>query len=77
MAVRPVRRADPALPEAHGRQAVQVSSVRTLLRQVRPSRASHETAYAQRTKKSVKKTKTFKIENKKVFLKEQCANRAF
>jgi hypothetical protein len=69
MAVRPVRRADPALPEAHGRQAVQVSSVRTLLRQVRPSRASHETAHAQRTKKSVKKQKLLKSKTKRFFSK--------
>jgi hypothetical protein len=69
MAIRPVRRADPALPEAHGRQAVQVPRVRTLLRQVRSSRASHETAHAQRTEKSVKKQKLLKSKTKRFFSK--------
>lgn len=44
VAVRAVRRADAALPQAHRRQAVQVRGLRAFLRQERPPGAAHEAA---------------------------------
>jgi hypothetical protein len=40
-------RADAALPQAHGRQAVQVRRVRALVRALRPPGAAHEAPPAQ------------------------------
>lgn len=47
LALRPFGRADPALPQAHRRQALQVQGVRPLLRPIRPPRPAHEEAHAQ------------------------------
>lgn len=47
VAVRALGRADSPLPQAHGRQALQVRRVRALLRAQRPPRAAHEAPPAQ------------------------------
>lgn len=47
MAVRALGRADPPLPQAHRRQAVQVRGVRAVVRALRPPRPAHEEAPAQ------------------------------
>lgn len=48
MEIRAERRADPPLPQAHGRQALQVPQLRSLLLAIRPPGAAHEAPHVRR-----------------------------